>query len=170
VSAGNGEPTGGVTAEVVARPRRIRLLACIAAPLIVVVFTVIATTLHGRLNAEGGTFETGDQAAMIGLGVLAALGALVFTRPRVIAGPQGIQVRNLLGSYELSWQVVRAVRFNRGSSWVTLDLEDDDVLSVLAVQAADKEYAVDVVRRLRALHAAARAGVDRPAGAPSATD
>ena len=159
-------PASNAGDTLTARPRRIRLLAFIAAPVIVVVFVALAVTLDGRLNAEGGSFETSDHVAMIGLGVLAALGALVFTRPRVIAGPQGIQVRNLLGSYDLSWQVVRAVRFNRGSSWVTLDLEDDEVVSVLAVQAADKQYAVDVVRRLRALHAAARAG----AQAPTATE
>jgi hypothetical protein len=142
-----------------ARPRRIRILAFVTAPLIVVVFTAVATTLHGRINDEGGTFQSGDQVAMILLGVLAALGVLIFTRPLVEADAQGIRVQNLLGSYQLSWQVVRAVRFNRGSSWLTLDLEDDDVVSVLAVQAADKQYAVEVVRQLRALHAAAKGGV-----------
>jgi hypothetical protein len=65
-------------------------------------------------------------------------------------------VRNLLGFYDLPWEVVRAVKFNRGAPWVTLELEDDDVVAVLAVQAADKEYALRAVRGLRALHEAAQ--------------
>ena len=49
--------------------------------------------------------------------------------------------------------MVRAVRFGRGAPWATLELQDDDVVSVMAVQAADKEYAVEAIRVLRALHA-----------------
>jgi Bacterial PH domain len=82
---------------------------------------------------------------------------LTLTRPRVEADAEGIRVRNLLGSYELPWAVVRAVRFGRGAPWATLDLRDDDVVAVMAVQAVDKQYAVDAVRGLRALHAAATA-------------
>jgi hypothetical protein len=51
--------------------------------------------------------------------------------------------------------VVRAVRFDRNSPWATLDLFDDDQVSVHALQAADKDYAVQGVRTLRALHAGA---------------
>jgi hypothetical protein len=141
---------------VIARPRKMRLLVFVFAPIIVVVFTLISFSLHGTINNQGAVFETADHWAMIILGVVAALVSLIFARPSVRADAEGIRVQNLLGSYELPWSIVRAVRFNRGSSWVTLDLHDDDVLAVLAVQATDKEYAVDVVRRLRALLAAAQ--------------
>jgi hypothetical protein len=46
------------------------------------------------------------------------------------------------------------VTFGRGAPWLTLDLHDDDVLNVMAVQAADKERAVRAARGIRALHAA----------------
>jgi hypothetical protein len=138
-----------------ARPQRIRRLVWIAAPAIVVIFTLIALGLHGSINETGAAFQTADQVAMILLGLVAAAATLIFTRPSVEADASGIRVRNLLGSYDLPWEVVRAVKFNRGASWVTLDLEDDDVVAVLAVQAADKDYAVRAVRGLRALHAAA---------------
>lgn len=151
--------TSELSTVVRARPRRIRIIVWVAAPVIVALFTAIALNLHGEINSNGGTFSRGDQVAMIVLGVLAALGALIFTRPSVEADARGIRVRNLLGSYDLPWGVVRAVRFNRGSAWVTLDLEDDDTVAVLAVQSADKEYAVGVVRGLRALHAAAHGRV-----------
>ena len=98
---------------------------------------------------------------MIGLGVLVALGILLFTRPRVDADAHGIRVRNLIGGYELPWSVVRAVRFDRGSPWAALELDDDDLVSVMALQATDKEYAVEGVRALRALHAAATPGPGR---------
>jgi hypothetical protein len=124
----------------------------VAAGAIVVIFTLIATALTGSTGEGPAVFQTGDQAAMIGLGVCAALGALAFARPRVRADEKGIWVRNVFGTYDLPWGVVREVRFERGHPWVTLELADDDTLSVLAIQAADKEYAVEAVRGLRALH------------------
>jgi hypothetical protein len=89
--------------------------------------------------------------------VLGALGVLLFTRPRVAADAAGVRIRNIVSSYELPWSVVRAVTFGRGASWLTLELHDDDVVAVMAVQMADKEYAVEAARTLRALHAGATA-------------
>ena len=125
---------------------------------IVIVFTAVSFGLHGSLgNGAPGVFQRGDQAAMIGLGFLAASGIMLFARPRVIADTDGVRIRNALGGYDLPWEVVRAVRFNRGAAWATLELEDDEVVGMLAVQAADKGYAVEAVRTLRALLEANRA-------------
>jgi hypothetical protein len=141
------------------RPKRIRWVAGIAALFVVVLFTAVSFGLHGSAGFDNsGRFERGDQTAMIGLGVLIALGILAFTRPRVRADANGIRIRNVVGGYDLPWSVVRAVRFDRSSPWATLELHDDDTVSVHALQAADREYAVDGVRTLRALHRAA-AGV-----------
>jgi hypothetical protein len=137
------------------RPRRIRVVAGAAAGAIVVLFTVLSFGLKGSTGAGYGQFRAGDQLAMIGLGVLGALGALLFTRPRVRADADGIRIRNVVGGYELPWSVVRAVRFDRNSAWASLDLHDDETVPVHALQAADKDYAVGGVRALRALHAAA---------------
>ncbi|MFC7549870.1 PH domain-containing protein [Plantactinospora sp. GCM10030261] len=139
------------------RPYRIRVVAWISAAALLVLFSLIATSLHGPTGQGQGTFQRGDQAAMVGLGVLAALACLLFTRPRVEADARGLRVRNLVGSYDLPWEVVRAVRFNRGTPWATLELYDDDTLPMLAVQAADKERAVAGVRSLRTLHERHRA-------------
>jgi len=128
----------------------------IAAPVIVVLFTLIAFSLHGSFNETGAAFQTPDQVAMILLGLLVAAGSLMLARPSIEADEAGVRVRNLFGTVELPWAVVRGVRFNRGAPWVTLDLHDDDVVSVLAIQAADKEHAVRAVRALRDLHARAQ--------------
>jgi len=118
---------------------------------VVVVCTLVSFGLRGSTGDGPGVFEAGDQWAMIGLGVALAIGILMFTRPRVEADGTGIRVRNVIGGYELPWEVVRAVRFGRGAPWASLDLEDDDTVAVMAVQAADKQYAVEAVRTLRAL-------------------
>ena len=137
------------------RPRRIRVVAAVLAPLVVVFFTVLSFGLKGSTGDGYGQFRAGDRGAMIGLGVLAALGVLAFTRPRVVADATGVRIRNLIGGYELPWSVVRAIRFDRHSPWAMLELQDDETVPVHALQATDKEYAVSGVRALRALHAAA---------------
>ena len=138
------------------RPKRIRWVAGIGAAAVTLLFTGVSFGLHGSAGFEdSGTFQRGDQAAMIGLGVLIGLGFLAFTRPRVWADADGVRIRNVVGGYRLPWSVVRAVRFDRSAAWATLELMDDDVVSVHALQATDKDYAVDGVRALRALHSAA---------------
>ena len=138
------------------RPKKIRWVAAASAGAVVVLFTALSFGLHGSTGFDNsGQFERGDQTAMIGLGVLIGLGILAFTRPRVKADADGIKIRNVVGGYELPWSVVRAVRFDRNSPWAQLDLQDDEQVSVHALQAADKDYAVEGVRALRALHSAA---------------
>jgi hypothetical protein len=138
----------------------------ILAAVTVVFFTVIGTALRGSIGQGTAVFQPGDQVAMIGLGLVIAAGILLFTRPQVIADVRGIRIRNVVGGYDLPWNVVRAIRFDRGASWATLELADDDTVSILALQAVDKEHAVAGVRALRALHAAAQNAA--PAGATAA--
>ena len=140
---------------VVLRPRKIRYVCWVAALAVVVLFTVISFGLSGATGGGFGQFRPGDQGAMIGLGVLCGLGVLAFTRPRVWADADGIRVRNVIGGYQLPWSVVRGVRFDRHSPWAMLELQDDEVVPVHALQATDKEYAVEGVRALRTLHRAA---------------
>ena len=142
----------------VIRPRRLRRVCWVLAPVVVVFLAVLGALLRGPVGGgpTSGVFKGGDQVAMIVLGFLAGGAILLFTRPRVVADPQHIEVRNVIGSHTLPWSVVRGIVFERGNPWVSLDLEDDDTLAVMAVQAADKEHAVAAVRALRALHAASR--------------
>ncbi len=145
-----------VNETVTYRPRRIRWVAGIAAVAVVVLFTVLSFGLKGSTGFDNsGSFQRGDQAAMVGLGILIGLGILAFCRPRVIADAEMIRIRNVIGGYELPWSVVRAVRFDRNSPWAQLELHDEEQVSIHALQAADKDYAVEGVRTLRRLHATA---------------
>ncbi|MBB5480564.1 PH domain-containing protein [Micromonospora parathelypteridis] len=139
------------------KPRRIRLVCWSAAIALVVVFGLVATSLSGPTGDGYGSFQRGDQIAMIGLGIFGALGLLLFTRPQVEADARGVRVRNVISSYELPWEVVRSVRFDRSAPWASLELHDDDLLPMIALQAADKELAVEGVRALRRLHQAHQA-------------
>jgi PH (Pleckstrin Homology) domain-containing protein len=141
---------------VTARAQKTQRVAYISAVAIVLVFGAVALTLRGKTDSGQSYFHAEDQIAMTFLGFLAAVAILWFTRPRLIANADGVRVRNLLGWIEIPWAIVSAVRFDRGSPWVAIDLKDDDVISVMAIQAADKEYAVTAVRGLRALLAASQ--------------
>jgi hypothetical protein len=141
-----------------ARPQKATKIAWTLAVLVVVIMTAIGFALHGTTDGGSGVFHSSDQIAMILLGLLAGLGILLFTRPRVEADATGIRVRNLMGGYEVPWEVVRAVQFGKGSPWATLELRDDDLVTMMAVQAADKGYAVKTVRALRVMLAASQTG------------
>ena len=67
---------------------------------------------------------------------------------------RSLRIRNVIGSYDLPWEIVRAVRFERGQSFASVELLDDDLVTIVALQIVDKEYALEGVRALRALHAA----------------
>jgi hypothetical protein len=140
-----------------ARPQRLRIVCWVSAAAIVVFFVAVGTALRGGTEG-GGAFNVGDQVAMAGLGVLFAAGVLALARPRVEADAERVRVRNVVGGYDLPWSVVRAIRFDDGSPWASLELLDDDTVAVMAVQANDKQYAVEAVRGLRRLHAAQQAG------------
>ncbi len=157
-------PVVSAMPTVKARPIKATRVAWVLAVLVVAVFSAVATTLRGATDSGKGVFQAGDQWAMIVLGVLGALGILMFTRPRVEADERGIRIRNLVGGYDLPWDVVRSIQFSRGAPWASLELHDDDLIPIMAVQAADKAYAVEAIRGIRALLAAHQRsdGPDQP--------
>jgi len=144
-----------VSAPVVARPRRLTKVCWLVAGLVVVVFGVLAVAL-GRGPEGDAQFRTADQVAFFVLGLLVAGLALLFTRARIEATVDGIHVRNPFGTKDLPWQVVRAVRLDDGAPWAVLELQDDETVQLLAVQANDGDAAIDVVLELRALLKASR--------------
>jgi hypothetical protein len=149
---GQRETTTGDT--VVLRPRRLFVVSWIGAVAIVGLFTAIALVL--RNTDTGVFFRTADQVALILIGVFIAGGILLVARPRVRADAAGIEVRNILVTRHLPWDQVERVAFPDGAPWARLDLPDYEYLPVMALQAVDGQRAVDGIRRLRALHSAAR--------------
>ncbi len=137
-------------------PRRMRLLCVVLGLVVVAVMVVVAAGLKETTNTVV-TYRTSDQVAMVGLGLVLAAGIVFLGRSRVDADAAGVRVRNVVVSHQLPWQAVRAVRFDRTSAWASLLLENGDEISLLAVQAVDREHAVRAVEGLRALRDQARA-------------
>ena len=144
-----------VTTRVSAVPRVMRLVCAGVAATVLAVMVIVAVLLKSSSTGVV-SFQTSDQVAMIGLGLLLAVGILLLARPRVDADDAGVRVRNILGSHDLPWSAVRSVRFDRKSSWATLLLVTGEEVAVLAIQSADGERAVAATEGLRALLAANR--------------
>jgi hypothetical protein len=148
--------------RLVVRPRRVRRVAAIASVVIVVVFTVVAVLL--RNTPTGVYFRSSDQVAMVGLGLLIAVGILSLARPRLRAGAEGLEVRNILETKRVPWDLVLAVTFPEGAPWARLELPDDEYVAVMAIQAADGDHAVRAMRELRRLHRESTGDSPRAAG------
>jgi hypothetical protein len=148
------------TAVFEARPRKARRVAVAAAVVLVVVFSVVAVLL--RRTPTGVYFRLSDQVAMVLLGLLLAGAALLFARPWVRAGADGVEVRNLLGTRMVPWELVLRVSFPDGAPWARLELPDDEYIAVMAIQSADGRHAVQAIRALRAVHAEHTTPPDTP--------
>ena len=144
-----------MTPTMTSRPHRLTRVCWLLAALVMVVFSIVALALRGSGEAS---FRLADQVAMVGLGALIACAVLGFTRARVTADEQGVRVRNVLGDKLFPWQVIREVRMDDGSSWASLELQDDDTVALLGIQSNDGDRAVEAVLALRALLRASRKG------------
>lgn len=122
----------------------------------------IAVGLLLKIKSSGVIFQTSDQVAMAGLGLVIAGVVLLFARPRLRVGPAGLSVRNLLGDKLIGWSDVVGVSFPPGSRWARIDLPDDEYIPVMAIQAVDKHRAVDAMDTVRALVARYRPDLHRP--------
>ncbi len=106
-----------------------------------------------KAGSTGVIFQTADQVAIAGLGVVIAGCVLLFARPRLRVGPAGLSVRNLLGYRSIPWSNVVGVSFPVGARWARLDLLGDEYIPLMAIQAADKDRAVAAMETLRELTA-----------------
>jgi uncharacterized membrane protein len=145
----------GVT-TVRCRPVRLRRLCTVLAAVVVVVFAVIALLL--RRADTGAAFGTADQVSIFGLGLAVAAAVLVLGRPTLEADERELRIRNVIGRHVVPWSAVRAVRFRDNTPWATLDLHDEEQVALMAVQAADGERTIQVVRALRELLERSRDG------------
>jgi len=137
--------------DVELRPHLTPLFAYAAAFLIASVHIVAGLLL--KTQTSGVVFQTADQVALALLGLVLAGAVLLFARPRLRVGPDGLSVRNLLGDRLIPWTETVGVSFPAGSRWARIDLPDDEYVPVMAIQAVDKDRAVaamDAVRRLLA--------------------
>lgn len=104
-----------------------------------------------KVGSSGVIFQTSDQVGIGTLGVIIACVVLLFARPRLRVGPSGIAVRNLLAYRLIPWSDVVDVSFSDGARWARVDLPDDEYIPAMAIQAVDKQRAVDSMDRVREL-------------------
>lgn len=131
------------------RPHRLPLFVYPAAFLIAAAHIAVGLLL--KMRSSGVIFQTSDQVAMAVLGLLIGGGLLLFARPRLRVGPSGLSVRNLLGDKLIPWSQVVGVSFPAGRRWARIDLPDDEYVPLMAIQAVDKERAVDAMDTVRSL-------------------
>jgi hypothetical protein len=145
------EPTAEPTWDATVRPHLTPYFAYGAA--IIVVIAHIAVGFLLKIKSTGVVFQTADQVAFAILGVVLAGFILLLTRSRLRVGPAGLSVRNVLGDKLIPWSDVVDVSFPVGARWARVDLDDDEYMPVMAIQAVDKNRAVDAMDTVRALMA-----------------
>ncbi|MEN3318801.1 MAG: hypothetical protein V7643_2202 [Mycobacterium sp.] len=145
--------------DVEIRPHLTPYFAYAAAALILAAHITVGALL--KISSTGVIFQTADQVAIALLGVVIAGAVLLFARPRLRVGAAGVAVRNLFGYKLIPWSDVVGVSFPRGARWARVDLPDDEYIPVMAIQAVDKERAVDAMDRVRGLLARYRPDISQ---------
>lgn len=113
-----------------------------------------------KVRSSGVIFQTADQVAIGSLGVIIGCLVLLFARPRLRVGPDGLSVRNLLAYRLVPWSEVVDVSFPKGARWARVDLPDDEYIPLMAIQSVDKQRAVDSMDAVRKLLARYRSEVN----------
>jgi hypothetical protein len=131
------------------RPRLTPYFAYAAAMVFAAAGVIIGLLL--KIRSSGVIFQTADQVAFVVLGLVMAGLVLLFARPRLRVGAPGVAVRNLLTYRLIPWSDVVDVSFPRGARWARVDLPDDEYVPVMAIQAVDKNRAVDAMDQVRDL-------------------
>lgn len=152
-----GAPPVDEATAVRARPVVIARWAVVSAVALVVLFVVIALTMTGSESA-GAPFTSADQIATGVVGLFAAAGVLLLTRPRLLADRHGFRIKAWAGRYRyVPWELVVDVRFPAGVRYARVVLPGEEHLSLYSVHRWDGERAVTTMRQLRALQEVVRA-------------
>ncbi len=133
------------------RPRRGRIV-----PLGMATAAVLLTGAVALAMGTLGSWGVPDQLMLLGLGLAIAGFLWRYASIRAVPGEKGLTVRNLLLTRTVTWDEVLAVRFPEGDPWVSLELDDTDVLAVMAIQRVDGERGRQEAIRLATLLARRR--------------
>ena len=133
-----------------ARPIVMSRVGYISAAVVLVAFVAVAIVMpHANAGAH---FGVKDQAATAVIGLILAGLLFMLTRPRLEADLSSIRMRSFLGSWRtVPWDVVVAVEFPSNVRFARVRLPAEEAFALYAVQRVDREQAVEVMRRLRAL-------------------
>lgn len=132
------------------RPRKIRVYAWVVAVILVIGHAAVGLML--KVGGDTGLrFTLGDQIGMAVIGLILAGGALLFTRPRLRIGPDGVAVRNLLNENVYDWDLVEQFTFPHGAAFAHMELPRDEFVAIWAIQARDGEHAAEAMAEVRRL-------------------
>ncbi|MGZ8179727.1 PH domain-containing protein [Williamsia sp. SKLECPSW1] len=145
------DETSGADWELVHRSVRTPRIAVAVAAVVVAIHVVVGVLL--RVSDTGVDFRVSDQVGLALIGVVLGGAILTFTRPRIRAGAQGVEIRNLVGEKVFGWDMVEGIWYPDKGRWARLELPDYENVPVMAIQAADGALAVAAMERFRELHA-----------------
>lgn len=132
------------------RPHRGRRVALTMSALSLVIFTGVALSMPW-VDPQLGGWGVLDRLIMFfcGLGFAAAMWR--FASIRATPSTQGLVIRNLVTTRTVEWAQIIRVQFGGGAPWVSVDLDDTDVVAVMAIQKADGAFGRAEASRLSAL-------------------
>ena len=112
---------------------------------------VLVATAFAAATIPGVEWTILDRLFFFLLG--AATAGLLWRYSIIEARPtrEGLRVRNLFSTRQLSWAEIMRVQFGGGAPWASLDLSDTDTVPVMAIQKADGAHARAMAARLAAL-------------------
>ena len=116
----------------------------------VLVFTAGALSLP-RVDPLVGGWGALDRLMLISGGVAVAAFLWRFASIRAVPSKQGLVIRNLVTTRTLEWAQIIRVQFGGGAPWVSVDLDDTDIVAVMAIQKADGAFGQAEAARLSAL-------------------
>lgn len=136
--------------EFEASSKRMKLYGIILAAITVVLHLFLALVVNLRDN--GTTVTAIDQwaYALVGL-FFAALFLVAFSRPRIRANADGVDVRNFIGSRFYPWSVIYGLNFEPGARIARLELPEFEYVPVWALTAADGLSTVERIKAFRVL-------------------
>ncbi len=132
------------------RPRRGRRVALTMAVLSLLIFIVGALSLPWVDPLYGG-WGVLDRLLLMSCGVAVAALLWRFASIRAVPSTKGLVIRNLITTRSLEWAQIIRVQFGGGAPWVSLDLDDTDIVAVMAIQKADGGFGQAEAARLSAL-------------------
>lgn len=136
------------------RPRAARIVSTVLAIVVLATMVALAVVLP-QVAPDRQSWL--DRAGIVAFGVLVAWFLIRQAGVRATPDEHGLTVRNLMLTRRVTWVQIVSVRFGQGRPWVQLDLDDGDLLAVMAIQRADGVLAANEARRLAtlvALHSA----------------
>lgn len=136
--------------KLVVTSKTMRQIAWILVAVVMAVHIFMGAVVDVDFTGAAVTFI--DTLAFPGIGILISVVAYMgFTRARVRANEDGVEVRNFIGTRFYPWAVIYGMSFPKGSRVARLELPDFEYVPMWAFQSRDGEDVVKAVQTFREL-------------------